>query len=323
MGHTVTLAGVGAGTAMRRWLLRLIPAQKCPGSDNLSPCNPDLVEIRTSPYVAARMLRLNRKEFLMDLGTVLGFLLAWGAVIFSMYHASHGALDSYVKPPELFLVFGGSLGAALLSLPLGSATSAISYLKKWMFNKETHVQHIIQEMVSYAETARRDGVLALESVAREAPDPFLRRGLQLTIDGTDPEIVERILRIEIDAMTERHKHGKHFFGTLAKFGPGFGLLATLIAQVAMFRNLGGDASIIGAALAVALTGTLYGCMLQNLIAGPIAEKLGIRSAEEIFCKEIMLQGILSIQAGNNPRVVEMQLLSFLSSQQQAALPKAA
>jgi len=124
-------------------------------------------------------------------------------------------------------------------------------------------------------------------------------------------------------MTERHKHGKHFFHTMAKFGPGFGLMATLIAQVAMFRNLGGDASVIGQALAIALTGTLYGCILQNLVAGPVAEKLSIRSQEEIFVKEIILQGILSIQAGNNPRVVEMQLLSFLSSRQQAALPKAA
>ncbi len=102
--------------------------------------------------------------------------------------------------------------------------------------------------------------------------------LQLTIDGTDPEIIERILRIEIESMVERHKHGKHLFGTLAKFGPGFGLMATLIAQVAMFRNLDGDAAVIGKALAIALTGTLYGCMLQNLVAGPIAEKLGFRIA---------------------------------------------
>ena len=165
--------------------------------------------------------------------------------------------------------------------------------------------------------------LPLKTVAREAPDPFLRRGLQLTIDGTDPEIIERIMRIEIDAMVERHKHGKHFFGTLAKFGPGFGLMATLIAQVAMFLHLAGDAAVIGSALAVALTGTLYGCLLQNLVAGPLSEKLALRSAEEAFSKEIILQGVLAIQAGNNPRVVEMQLLSFLSTKQQAAMPKAA
>jgi chemotaxis protein MotA len=259
----------------------------------------------------------------MDLATLIGIVLAWGAVMFSMWHASDGAMGAYFKPPELFLVFGGSLGAALLSMPLHNITGAANYIKKWLFNKDQHIEHVIKDMVQYAETARRDGVLALETVAREAPDAFLRRGLQLTIDGTDPEIIERILRIEIDAMVERHKHGKHLFHTLAKFGPGFGLMATLIAQVAMFRNLGGDASVIGQALAIALTGTLYGCLLQNLVAGPIAEKLSLRSAEEAFAKEIMLQGVLSIQAGNNPRVVEMQLLSFLSSKQQAAIPKAA
>ncbi|HTW93870.1 MAG TPA: MotA/TolQ/ExbB proton channel family protein [Tepidisphaeraceae bacterium] len=259
----------------------------------------------------------------MDLATLIGFILAWGAVLFSMYHASEGAMGSYLKPPEMFLVLGGSVGAAMLSMPLHAITGTVSYLKKWAMNKDSHIEHIIKEMVQYAETARRDGVLALESVAREAPDPFLRRGLQLTIDGTDPEIIERILRIEIESMAERHKHGKHFFGTLAKFGPGFGLMATLIAQVAMFRNLSGDAGAIGQALAIALTGTLYGCILQNLVAGPVAEKLHMRSQEEVFAKEIMLQGVLSIQAGNNPRVVEMQLMSFLSSKQQASIPKAA
>jgi chemotaxis protein MotA len=259
----------------------------------------------------------------MDLATIFGVILAWGAVIFSMWHVTEGNMGAYFKPPELFLVFGGSLGAAMLSMPLHNITGALGYLKKWLFNKDAHIEHVIQEMVSYAETARRDGVLALETVAREAPDAFLRRGLQLTIDGTDPEIIERILRIEIDSMVERHKHGKHLFHTLAKFGPGFGLMATLIAQVAMFRSLGGDAGTIGTALAVALTGTLYGCMLQNLVAGPIAEKLSLRSIEEAFAKEIMLQGVLAIQAGNNPRVVEMQLLSFLSNKQQAAIPKAA
>lgn len=259
----------------------------------------------------------------MDLATVIGYVLAWGALIYSMHHVSHGALGAYIKPGEIILVGGCALGASLASMPLHSVISALGSFKKMLFQKETHIEHLIKEMVQYAETARRDGVLALESVAREAPDPFLRRGLQLTIDGTDPEIIERILRIEIEAMAERHKHGKHFFGMLAKFGPGCGLIACLVAQVAMFRKLDGDASVIGGALAVALTGTLYGALLQNLMAGPVAEKLGLRSKEEMFKKEIILQGVLSIQAGNNPRVVEMQLLSFLSEKQQAAMAKAA
>ena len=265
-------------------------SEYCRGSDNPSYFPPHFAE-----------------NGVMDLATLFGFLMAWGAVLFSMFHASEGAMGSYFKPPEFFLVLGGSTGAAMLSMPLHTVTGVVSYLKKWVLNKETHIEHIIKEMVQYAETARRDGVLALETVARRAPDPFLRRGLQLTIDGTDPEIIERILRIEIESMSERHKHGKHFFGTLAKFGPGFGLMATLIAQVAMFRNLAGDAGVIGTGLGHRPDRHLYGCILQNLVAGPVAEKLGMRSHEEAFAKEIMLQGVLSIQAGNNPRVVEMQL----------------
>lgn len=259
----------------------------------------------------------------MDLATVIGYVLAWGCLSFGIWHASHGAFSAYINIYEVLVVGGCAFGATIASVPLHAVMGAMGALKKMLFSKESHIEHLITEMVSYAETARRDGVLALESVAREAPDPFLRRGLQLTIDGTDPEIIERIMRIEVEAMLERHKHGKHFWASVAKFGPGCGLVACLVAQVAMFTNLNGDAAVIGKALSGALTGTLYGALVQNMIAGPIAEKLGLKSKEEAFSKEIILQGVLSIQAGNNPRVVEMQLLSFLSSKQQAAMPKAA
>lgn len=259
----------------------------------------------------------------MDLATIIGYVLAWGVLLYGMFHATHGHMGAYFSVSELLLVMGCALGAAMASMPFHSVISAMGSLKKMLFGKDAQIEQLIREMVQYAETARRDGVLALESVAREAADPFLRRGLQLTIDGTDPDIIERILRIEIEAMLERHKHGKHFWGMIAKFGPGCGLIACLAAQVAMFRNLAGDPGIIGKALAGALTGTLYGALMQNIFAGPIAEKLGLKSKEEAFVKEIVLQGVLSIQAGNNPRVVEMQLLSFLSNKQQTAMAKAA
>jgi chemotaxis protein MotA len=259
----------------------------------------------------------------MDLATLIGYILAWGALMYGMHHASEGQIGAYLVPAEALLVVGCALGATMASMPFHSVAGALMCVKKIILSKSAHLEHLIKEMVQYAETARRDGVLALETVAREAPDPFLRRGLQLTIDGTDPEIIERIMRIEIDSMLERHKHGKHFWASMAKFGPGCGLVACLCAQVGMFMHLDGDPGKIGHALAGALTGTLYGALLQNLGAGPIAEKLGVLSKEEAFAKEIMLQGVLSIQAGNNPRVVEMQLMSFLSNKQQNALPKAA
>jgi chemotaxis protein MotA len=259
----------------------------------------------------------------MDITTIVGLLVAWGSLLYSMHHVTHGDLSPYFKVGEIILVGGCALGATLMSMPLHSVTGGAKSGLKFFLNKPGHVEHIIKDLVNYAEIARRDGVLALETASREAHDPFLRRGLQLTIDGTDPEIIERIMRIEIEAMAERHKHGKHFFGMLAKFGPGCGLVACLVAQVAMFKNLNGGAEVIGKALAVALTGTLYGAILQNLMAGPVAEKLGMLSKDEQFVKEVILQGVLSIQAGNNPRVVEMQLLSFLSTKQQAGLAKAA
>ena len=242
-------------------------------------------------------------------------------MLFSMWHVSEGAMGAYFKPAEIFLVFGGSLGAGLLSMPLHNITGVVNYAKKWMFNKDAHVDHLIKDMVTYAETARRDGVLALESVAREAHDPFLRRGLQLTIDGTDPEIIERIMRIEIEATTERHKHGKHFFHTMAKFGPGFGLMATLIAQVAMFLHLDGDAAFIGSRpWPSRLSGTLYpGCILQNLIAGPIAEKLTLRSQEELFAEEIITARRPQASRRGTTRVSwKYNSWSFLSHRRQEA-----
>ncbi|HEX8324824.1 MAG TPA: MotA/TolQ/ExbB proton channel family protein [Tepidisphaeraceae bacterium] len=259
----------------------------------------------------------------MDLATIIGFILAWGSILYGMHHAAH-TLTPYIVPAEMILVGGCAIGVSIWSMPLHAVTGAFVAAKKVLLNKPIHIDHIVKEMVGYAETARRDGVLALETVSKEAHDPFLRRGLQLTIDGTEPEMIERILRIEIDSMLERHKHAKHFWASVAKFGPGCGLVACLIAQVAMFMNLGaGDAAIIGKALAGALTGTLYGAIVQNLIAGPVAEKLGLLSKEEAFEKEIIMQGVLSIQAGNNPRVVEMQLMSFMSVKNQQAMLKAA
>ena len=258
----------------------------------------------------------------MDLGTIGGYVLAWGSMCFGMWHLTH-SLGPYWKPTEVVLVGGLAVGAAIASTPLHSVIGAFKSVPKMLFNKPTHIEHTITEMVEFAETARRDGVLALENVSKTHDDAFVRRGLQLTIDGTDPEVVRSTMRMEIDAMGERHKHGKHFWHTVAKFGPGCGLIACLVAQVAMFQNLDGDAAAIGAALSVALTGTLYGAIIQNVFAGPIADKLTGLSKDEIFGREVVMQGILSIQAGNNPRVVEMQLLSFVSASKQESLAAAA
>ena len=134
----------------------------------------------------------------MDLATLIGYLLAWGALLYAIL--SHGSINAYINIGEIVVVGGCALGAGLASMPMHSVMAAIGSTKKLLFAKEAHIEHLIKEMVQYAETARRDAVLALESVVREAPDPFLRRGLQLTIDGTDPEIIERIRALGAEPM---------------------------------------------------------------------------------------------------------------------------
>jgi chemotaxis protein MotA len=257
----------------------------------------------------------------MDFGTLIGYGIAWGSLGFGMWIVTGGAIGPYIKPAEVVLVGGAAVGAAIAGTPLKGVMLSMKAAMKMMFAKHHDAEHVVKEIVEYAETARRDGVLALEEPSKSHEDPFMRKGLQLTIDGTDADVTQTILRSEIDAMIERHKHGKHFWAAIAKFGPGCGLLACLIAQIALFKNLDGDPAAIGGALAVALTGTLYGAMLQNVMAGPIAEKLTLLSKEEAFVKEIMMQGLLSIQAGNNPRVIEMQLLSFMTTAKQAELAR--
>ncbi|MFA5865645.1 MAG: MotA/TolQ/ExbB proton channel family protein [Phycisphaerae bacterium] len=257
----------------------------------------------------------------MDIATLFGILLGFGGLIWAMWVGTEGHMETFFSEEGFVLVIGGSLAAVCMSMPLRSVLDVWGYVKKWLLGKELPIDLLLTNLVSYAEIARRDGMLALEDALKTQADPFLKKGLQLAIDGTDPEIIDQTLRIEINALAERHKKGKKFFELMGKYGPGFGLTATLIGQVAMFRNLGGDSASIGKALAVALLGTLYGCILCNVICGPIADKLSIRSAEEQFVREMTLVGIMSIQSGDNPHVVEMKLQSFLSERQKKALEK--
>jgi len=258
----------------------------------------------------------------MDLATLIGVITACGALIWAMYEGTHGHLSAFYSTEGVVLVIGGSFAAVCLSMPLRSVLDVFGYIKHWLFTKEHPPHVVIQEIVHYAEIARREGVLALENEITKQEDPFLRKGLQLCVDSMDTAMIETTMRIEIEALAERHKKGKKFFELMGKYGPGFGLIATLVGQVAMFRNLGGDSAAIGQALAIALLGTLYGCILCNVICGPIADKLGIRSAHEQFVREMMLVGILGLQAGDNPRMVQIKMQSFLSNREQRALAAA-
>jgi chemotaxis protein MotA len=251
----------------------------------------------------------------MDFATLIGGLFAAGAIGFAMYEGTHGHLSVFFSSEGFVLVLGGSFAAVCLSMPARAVLNVGGYIKNWLFAKSLKPHEIIKQIVAYAEVARREGVLALEKELAGQKDPFFRQGLQLIVDGMDEATIERTMEIQIEALAERHKSGRKLFDLMGKYGPGFGLIATLVGQVAMFQNLGGDSAAIGKALAVALLGTLYGCIISNVICGPIADKLNLRSAEEQFIKSMILAGIRSLQAGDNPRVVDMKLRSFLSGRE--------
>lgn len=274
----------------------------------------------------------------MDIATLIGFLIAAGGIIFAMYHGTEGNFAVFFSMEGFVLVMGGAVGLAIMSMPLHAAKGLPAYIKKCLFHKDTEAGHLIQQIVQFAEIARRDGVLALENSVKTSDDPFMKKGLQLAIDGADPAVIEQVMSIELMSIEERHHHGRKLFELMGKYGPALGLTATLVGQVCMFKSMaepehksGGEgggggadnqAATIAHALQIALLGTLYGTIWANVVCGPLCDKLAVRSKEELFNKQIIIQGILAIQAGDNPRIVESKLLSFLSHKERAHIAPA-
>jgi chemotaxis protein MotA len=247
----------------------------------------------------------------MDIATLIGLLCGLGIIGWAIFEQTHGQVIAFYSTDGLLLVLGGSCAATLLSVPLRNFLDLYRVLGKWIFSPETGMEKLILQLVEYSVKARKDGLLALEHEIESSGDPFLVKGLRMVIDGQKPEEVETNLRLELHALGERHRAGKKIFELLGKYAPGYGLTATLIGQVVMFRNMGSDTAAIGRGMAVALLGTLYGAITANLICLPIADKLGIRSSQELLRKELIINGVLGIQSGDSPTVLKTKLISFL------------
>ena len=221
------------------------------------------------------------------------------------------------------MVFGGTISVLFMAMPMDKLRQVPGYIKAFMRVPAMSSSETVGIMSTLSDKARRDGILALEDDVESIEDPFLKQGLKMAVDGTDEQVIESTLRIELMAMQERHRAGKKFFDLIKLYGPGYGLAATLIGQIGMFGALGGSVEELGAMLAVAVTATMYGTVLANAIAGPIGDKLSLRSGEEMMAKEMMLQGIMSIQAGDNPRTTTQKMLAFIPQNGRARLKLAA
>ena len=245
----------------------------------------------------------------MDIATIGGIAAAFLLIIVSIFIAGN-AFSLYLDVPSFLIVIVGSFFAMVAACPLQRTLGVMKYIRIVMnvqrFNKEA----IISQLVQFADTARKEGLLSLDDSLNDVADDFLRSGLRLVVDGTDPDVIKRILYTNISRIEARHQDGIDLFDNWAKVAPALGMIGTLLGLIGMMANLEDTASV-GPNMAVALITTLYGSMFANLILTPIKLKLEDRNNEELLVKEIMVQGILSIQAGDNPRILEDKLYTFL------------
>lgn len=244
----------------------------------------------------------------MDIATILGILSATGLVLGAIFMGS--GLNVFINIPSLCIVLGGTIGVTLIAYPLRDFLSVIKVVQKALFTKNISATELISKFTSFANKTRKEGILALESEIKEVKDEFLKKGVQLSIDGLEPQQIQNILDTEIDFVRDRHKLGADLFTSMGTFAPAMGMIGTLIGLVQMLQSMD-DPSTIGPAMAVALLTTFYGSLMANICCMPIAGKLKTRSKEEMLTKEMTIQGIMSLSNGDNPRILEQKLLAFL------------
>ena len=245
----------------------------------------------------------------MDLATVVGIFAGVFLIAFAI--TKGGGLEIFIHVPSMLIVGGGTLAATLVHFPLGEVLKVLKVVQKAFLHKSPEPHETIATVVEMARKVRREGVLALESQIEEIQDPFLKRGVQLIVDGTEPELIQEVLSNEITALEERHRRGQQIFSSMGTYAPAFGMIGTLIGLIQMLRTLE-DPTKIGIGMATALITTFYGALLANLLFLPIAGKLKTRSEQEVLTKEMILAGLLAIQSGDTPRIVQDKMTAFLS-----------
>ncbi len=251
---------------------------------------------------------LRHVEFFMDIATFLGILSAFGLVILAVFMG--GGLSLFVNVPSLLIVLGGTLGATMINYPIKDVLRAAGVLKNVFFVRKLKTDENTRQFVALCNKARKEGILSLESDVQDVEDPFMRKGLQLSVDGLEPQMIQAILDTEVDSLQERHQLGAEIFSTMGSYAPALGMIGTLIGLVQMLQSMD-NPSAIGPAMAVALLTTFYGAILANLVCLPMAGKLRSRSKEEALAREMIISGVMGLTRGVNPRVIEQKMMAFV------------
>lgn len=258
----------------------------------------------------------------MDIATLGGLGIGAFFVILGIVIAGGvGGLFSFINIPSVLITVGGSFGAIMVANSLSKVLGLMKIMMNAIKTKPMETGRIISMIVTFSEKARREGLLALEDDLDELEDEFLRKGIQLVVDGTDPEIIRNIMETELNNMISRHQDGIKIFEDWGAFAPAFGMIGTLIGLILMLSNIE-DKSAIGPGMSTALITTLYGAFLANLVFLPIAAKLTYVDKQEVLLREIMIEGTLSIQSGDNPRIVKEKLVSFLTPEMRVQVEEA-
>ncbi len=258
----------------------------------------------------------------MDIATIIGLVLAAVFVIISMCLGDQGVagLKAFWDIPSVMITFGGAFAVTLAQCSsIGEFVGSLKSIGLVMKTVTTNEEEIIKQIIDLSNVARKEGLLALEEAANESiEDEFVKKGILLIVDGTDPEFVRSILETELMCIQDRHKGIIGFWDGLGAMGPAWGMIGTLIGLINMLGNLS-DINSVGPNMAIALVTTFYGSVLANWICTPVSSKLKANDAAEIMMKEIIVEGLLSIQAGENPRIIEEKLKSFISPERRAAI----
>jgi chemotaxis protein MotA len=246
----------------------------------------------------------------MDKATIGGMILAIVGILAGLL-IEGGSISQIAQPTAAMIVLGGTIGATMVNFPLPVVMTAFRSLTRVVFDKSTDSVALIQEMVRYANKARKEGIVSLDSELEKISDPFLKKALMLAVDGTEPEELRKMMELELDNQAEHDENTPKVFEAAGGFAPTIGIIGAVLGLIQVMQHLN-DISEVGRGIAVAFVATIYGVGSANLLFLPAAGKLKLRLREGQVQKEMMLEGVISILEGMNPRMLEAKLQGFLA-----------
>lgn len=256
---------------------------------------------------------MTKRDILTPIGITLGFIMIIFAIVSS---GNLSSMATFFDVASIFIVLGGVIASMLITFNFEQIKLTGRVLKESFNKTEDRLPELIQLFIRLAERARREGILALENELEEVEDPFIKKGILLAVDGIEPEVITDILNAEITAIEERHYKGRVLLEKAGEYAPSWGMIGTIVGLILMLNQLS-DPATLGPAMAVALITTLYGTVLANLVFLPMASKLEAKTEDEVFLKQIIIEGIIGVQSGQNPRILEEKLSAFISSDDRA------